>query len=48
MEKDLPELDFPGPEMTGKMDDDGFEWLEFDGKNWFRESEEDNWTLWEN
>ena len=48
MEKDLPDLDFPGPEMTGKMDDEGYEWLEFGDKNWFRESEEDNWTLWEN
>jgi hypothetical protein len=48
MEKDLPDLDFPGPEMTGKMDDEGYEWLEFGDKNWFRESEDENWTLWEN
>ena len=34
--------------FADEEDDEGYEWLEFGDKNWFREGEDDNWTLWEN
>ena len=36
----------PSREMTGVIDDDGWEWLEHDGGNWYRDQSDGRWHPW--
>ena len=36
----------PSREMSGVVDDDGWEWLEHDGSNWYRDQSDGRWRPW--
>ena len=48
--KDVPELDTSGPPLDAEadqIDENGYSWLQFEGKQWYRTSSDSQWNQFE-